>query len=92
MANIPIDSNGRPAIGCASNTDGKTIIAAQADPSTHELLVDDNSTGTDHGNNGGQAMIDENGNAVWLAQSSANDGTFVEVYINSSKQILIKSN
>lgn len=92
MANIPLDSNNRPAIGCASSVDGKTIVPIKAGASDHSLLVEDGSSGTDNGNNGGQAMLDENGNSVWIAESSAGDGTIIEVYGDASTgAVLVKS-
>lgn len=41
------DGNGVPAIIAVSNTDGATIVAIQANPTTHALEVSDGTTGTD---------------------------------------------
>jgi len=86
------DANGRPTIICASETDGVTIVPIFANPTSHGVLNDDNTTGSDNGNNGGNAMLDQNGVNVWLAESSDGSGSLIEVYGNSNNQILINSN
>ena len=91
MANAGHDQNTRPTIICASQTDGTTIVQIQADPSTHVLKVSDNTTGSDNGNNNGNAMEDENSVSVWTALSSANDGSIIEVY-GLNNAVLINSN
>lgn len=70
MTNAYRDENSVPALIAASNVNGTTIVRIVADPSTHNLHVDDNTTGTDNGNNKGNAMKDENGVAVLIAVSS----------------------
>ncbi len=93
MSNAGHDQNSRPTIICASSLDGITIVPILADPSTHGLKNDDNTTGSDNGNNGGAAMIDENQVSVWIAESSANDGAIIEVYGDlSTGKVLINSN
>lgn len=93
MTNAKHDENTRPTMIAASQTDGQTIIALQADPTTHYLEVSDGTTGTDNGNNGDNAMIDENGVSVLTALSSAGDGSIVEVYADPlTKRLLINLN
>jgi len=74
------DQSGRNTITTASLNDGVTIVPNLADPSNHGLIVDDGVGGTDNGNNLGNAMLDENGVAVWTALSNADDGEIIEVY------------
>lgn len=92
MANAPIDSSNRPAIICASSLDGTTIVPIKSNPSTHAITVDDNTTGSNNGNNNGVAMLDENSNQVWIAESSAGNGAIVEIYGNASNgKVLVNS-
>lgn len=87
------DENGRSSIICASKDDGTTIVQITADPTTHGVSVDDNTTGDDNGNNNDNAMIDGNSVAVWFALSSAGDGSLVEVYADpATGKLLIDSN
>lgn len=72
------DQNARPTIILASKANGTDIIAIQASPVTHRLVTA--VPGGDNGNNGGNAIIDENGVASWIALSSANNGAIIEVY------------
>lgn len=91
MANAKIDSNGRPTITATLNIDGATIVQVYADPTAHYLNTSDGTTGSDNGNNSGIAMLDENSNPVWIAESSDGSGTMIEIYATSSNQILTKS-
>ena len=86
--NAARDGNSRPSIICASSTNGKTIIPALANPMTHSLQIKEVTTGTDNGNNGGNAQPDENTAGVWLAESTNNDGTFVEIYADPITQFV----
>lgn len=89
--NAKIDENGRPSIIGASNLNGTTIIQVQASTTSHALSVNNGYIGIDSGNNNGNAMLDENSKAVWVALSASANGSFVEVYTNSSNQVLIQS-
>lgn len=80
------DGNSRPSIICASSVNGMTIVPALGDPNTHSLKCVQIMSGVDNGNNYGNAMPDENGVGVWLAESNANDGTFVEIYADPVTQ------
>lgn len=91
--NAKQDENGRPTAIGVSSDDGQTIIPLQADPTVHGLDIDDDTTGSDNGNNNGAAMIDENGVAVWTALSSDDDGTIIELYVDpNTGKLLIDSN
>jgi len=94
MANVSKkDENGRNSITCASSTNGTDIVVICANPVTHGVCIEDASTGSDNGNNGNNAMIDENGVAVWYALSSVDGTSLVEVYANPlTNKILIDSN
>ncbi len=90
--NAKKDENGRPTVIAVSSANGTTIVQAQAHPTAHSLLMEDGTSGSDHGNNGGNAMIDENSVSVWTAISSTDGSSIVEVYLNpATKKILIKS-
>ena len=91
MANAPLDENSRKGIICALNTDGQTITAVKVNPTTHGMLVVDGTGQADNGNHGGNALIDENSRSSWYGLSSANDGTRVIVYCNSSGAVLIQA-
>ena len=92
MSNAYRDENSQPTIIAVSLADGKTIVQGQAHPTKHALEVDDNTTGSDNGNNLGNAMLDENSVPVWLAESSDGSGNLVEVYANSeTNKILVDS-
>lgn len=87
------DENARPTIVLASSTNGVDIVQLFANPTNHGITIDDNTTGTDNGNNQGSATIDENEVSVWLAESSSGDGTLIEVYGNpTTNALLINSN
>jgi hypothetical protein len=87
------DENARPTITAVSSNDGDTVIPCVAIPASHRIRVNDDTTGSDNGNNQGNAMIDENSVATMTALSSDNDGTIVELYIDPlTKALLINSN
>jgi hypothetical protein len=88
--NAEKDGNGRPSIICTYNTDGKSIIPVTVNPTAHTLSVNDSSSGLDNGNNAGNAMLDDNGVAVWTAISST--GEIVEIYGDANGNMLINSN
>ena len=88
--NSKLDENSRPTIICASSADGVTIVPIYANGG---LFVEDDTIGSDNGNNQGSAMLDENSIPVWTAESSTGDGSIVEVYANPvTNSILINSN
>lgn len=89
MSNAAIDQNSRATLTAISNADGSTIMRVTANPTSNYLRVIDGTTGTDLGNNGGNAMIDENSRQVMTALSSAGDGTLVELYLDNDTQSLL---
>ena len=93
MANAKHDQNSRPTIICASKNDGTTIVPITANPTTYGLSIDDNTTGSDNGNNSGNAMLDENSVPVWTALASDGSGQVVEIYGDpATGKVLIDSN
>lgn len=91
MTNALHDENNRPSIIAVDSTDPTIIRKVTADPVLHTLDVSDGATGSDNGNNGGIALLDENSVPVWTALSSVGDGSLVEVYASSSGKLLINS-
>ncbi len=92
MSNAGQDSNFRPTLICASKADGTTIVPILASPTSHGIVYDDGATGSDNGNNGGNAMTDGNMVAVATALSSAGNGAVIEVYGDATGgKLLIKS-
>ena len=89
MAVAKRDENSRTTIICASKNDGITIVPITANPGTHHLNCSDGTTGSDNGNNSGNAILDENNVAVWMAESSADDGSLIEVYADPVSQVLL---
>ena len=91
MSNAKKDENGRATMIAVSSSDGETIELAQANIS-HNLLVDDNTTGTVPVNRI-NAILDENSVSGLMALSSDGSGTLVQLVIDPlTKKLLIDSN
>lgn len=88
MASPLHDGNNTPTL-IAVQDNGTTILNIQANPSTHALAVEDNTTGSDNGPSNSRHA---EGVPVLMAVSSADGKTPVVVYGNSSGQLLIDSN
>lgn len=89
----PTDQSGRKGIITASLNDGITVVPVQANPINHGVKMDDNTTGSDNGNNSGNAMLDENTVPVWTALASDGSGKIIEVYGDpATGKLLINSN
>ena len=80
MTNSYKDENGVGTLIAASSTNGTDIVRIQANAGSHRLHVNDNTTGTDNGNNQGKAMRDENNTPVLIAVSSVDGFSPIEVY------------
>jgi len=78
--NARLDENSNATITCISNADGATVVRIQADFATNSMHVSDGTSGTDKGNNLGNAFFDENSRPVWFAVSSADGSSPIEVY------------
>lgn len=88
MANALLDENSRPTMTAELNTTGSSVIRVTADPSTHAVDADDNTTGSDHGDG---ILTDENGRPSLFAVSSSDGITLIPLYADSTGQLLIKS-
>lgn len=88
--NASRDENNITALIATLGTDGETIVRILADPSTHALEVDDDTTGLDNGPV--DALRDENNVPVLMAVSSVDGVTPVAVYVDSNGNLLIDSN
>lgn len=91
MTNAKKDENDRPTMIAVDKTTPTIIQLIAINPTNHGLKIDDNTTGSDNGNNNGVALLDENSVPVLTALSSAGDGKLVEVYADSSGNLLIDS-
>lgn len=89
MAQAKHDNNSIRTILGTLNTDGETPTLVKADPTSHALKADDNTTGTDFGDD--IASRDDNRIPVMMAVSSADGVTPVAIYANSSGELLIDS-
>lgn len=94
MANASRDENNRPTMIAISQDDGTTIVPITANPTNNNgLSVDNNTTGSDNGNNSGVAMLDENSVPVLTALSSDDSGDIIELYADPvTGKLLIDSN
>jgi hypothetical protein len=89
--NAKIDENGVNTIIATLNTDGISIMNICINDTNSGLCVNDGTTGTDEGNNDGNAMRDENSRPVLLVESSDGNGDLVELYADSDGKLLIQS-
>lgn len=92
MANAYKDGNNVPTLIATLNTSALTITRVLGNTSNNSLKVADNTTGSDFGNHGDTANRDENNIPVMIATSSVDGITPVEVYCDSSGNLLINSN
>ena len=89
MAEAAHDDNRVVSMLGVLNTDGASPTRIKSDPTTHEILVSDGTTGSDLGAD--NAARDNSGVPVLMAVSSVDGVTPVPLYVNSSGQLLIKS-
>lgn len=86
MASSFHDGNHTPTL-LGVGTDGKSIVNATADETSHRLQVSVGSTGTDNGPS--VSLHDDNHIAVLIATSNADGKTPVPVYVDSNGYLLI---
>lgn len=91
MTNAIRDNNNIPALLGVLNTNGTTLVRVQANPSTHTLIVDNASTGSDFGPTG-RALRDENNVTTMCATSEIDGVTPVPIYVTSDGKLLMDSN
>ncbi len=90
MTNAKKDNNQIPVLLLISNADGTTTLQLKANPTTHALIVDNGTTGSDL--SGDTASRDDNGQPVAIAVSNSDGSTPVSLYADSSTgRFLIKS-
>lgn len=89
MADAQLDENGRYSMTGLLDSDGSTITRVTADPTSHALSVDDDTTGSDNG--GSYAHLDDNYRPTTYALSSADGVTKVALYVDSTGHLLIDS-
>ncbi len=89
MADAYRDGNNVPTLIAGLNSNGTSLVRVLADPSTHALAVDDDTTGTDHGPV--NDLRDNNYIPALMAVSSSDGVTPVVVYADSSGNLLIDS-
>lgn len=89
MANASLDENGVSTMTAALDSDGSTIVRIEADPTSHAVMVDDNTTGSDNGPT--NALIDGNDRKTLMAVSYLDGVTPVPLYADSSGNLLIQS-
>lgn len=87
MGEILSDNNQIAVIAGVLNTDGDTPTMVKANPTTHILECSDGTSGSDFGDD--IIARDNNGETV-MAATDAN-GNIINLYVNSSGQLLIKS-
>ena len=83
------DNNYVPTITGLLDSDGSTVTAIRANPSTMTIDTEDSNGGSDNG--GTVAARDENYVTTLVAVSSSDGTTPVPLYVNSSGELLIKS-
>lgn len=83
------DDNYVPVAMGVLNTDGVTPTMIEANPSTHVLDYDDNTSGSD--NSGDNAYRDGNYVPTLIAVSEADGVTPVPLYIDSDGNLLVDS-
>ena len=69
------------------NTDGTTPTLTRIDPTTHVLDISDGTTGSDFG---ADIIVRDDNSETVLAATDAN-GNIINLYVNSSGQLLIDS-
>lgn len=84
-----LDENSVPTLIAALDSDGETITRVQASPTTHGLIINDDTTGSDNGPE--NALHDGNGRPTLIAVSSADGITPVVVYVDSNGALLVDS-
>lgn len=87
MSETKRDENGVEVMMGVLNTDGATPTRMQVDPSTHELQTSDGTDGSDFGKD--LAARDNSGVSTMTATDGS--GNIINLYVNSSGQLLIKS-
>lgn len=84
------DNNSVDTMLATLQSDGITPSLIKANPTTHALKYDDNTTGTDQ-SSGDDAKRDQNAVPVLLVVSETGGVTPVQLYVNADGELLIDS-
>lgn len=83
------DENGGSSLIATLNTDGKTIVRVEVNPTNHGLKISDGTSGTNHGQI--FAAHDASSVPTLIATSSVDGVTPVAVYTDASGNLLVDS-
>ena len=89
MSEAKRDNNGVQVMTGVLSSDGVTPTMVKADPTTHFIKVDDNTTGSDLGAD--NAARDGNYVTTLIAVSEVDGVTPVPIYVSADGEILIDS-
>lgn len=90
MTNVRKDNNQVPTMSGISNVDGVTQTLIKVNPTNHQLMTDDDTTGSDL--SGDLAVRDENGFTNMMGVSSADGVTPTPIYVDPTNgKILVDS-
>ena len=89
MANAQRDENNVPTKIGVLSSDGQTPVKLTANPVSHALSVNDNTTGNDNG--GDIAAHDGNYVPSLIAVSSADNSTPIAVYVDLDGKLMVDS-
>ena len=84
------DDNSVNTMLATQQADGITPELVEANPSTHGIVINDNTTGTDQSPED-IAKRDQNSVPVLLVASESDGSTPVQLYIDASGQLLVDS-
>ena len=84
------DDNSVNTMLATQQADGITPELVEASPSTHGIVINDNTTGTDQSPED-IAKRDQNSVPVLLVASESDGSTPVQLYIDASGQLLVDS-
>lgn len=91
MTQAKKDNNSVDTMLATQQADGVTPELIKADPTTHGIAVDDNTTGTDQSPTD-IAKRDQNMVPVLIAVSEVDGVTPVQLYVDADGKLLIDSN
>lgn len=89
MTDTKRDNNGNPVMSAASDADGNTVINIQVNPTSHSVVTDDGSSGSDFPRT---TFARDNNQVPLLGGVSSSDGTTpVGLYAKSTGALKVKS-
>lgn len=90
MAVAQKDNNNVSTMLGVLNTDGTTPTSVKASPSSHTVVIHNNGSGSDVGND--NAVKDDNSVSTLIATSESDGSTPVTLFVDSSGRLLVDSN